>query len=128
MFGCGLSDGLLPTFEFDSGYKNIIAWNRIRLFLQTYDSHNFAKQQHTVTWILTIPLIVILGKLTVMLLGTSFNQALSAEADRWKVLVHHNTQSEMVDTMILKVILVLVLLFVQIYYMCVGTRVFPFYR
>jgi hypothetical protein len=117
-----LSDGLLPTFEFQTA-TNIIAWNRIRLFLQTYDSHNFAKQQHQVTWILMIPLIFILGKISVMLLGTSFNEALSedAHAAGLKFLLHHDSQPVMVDTLILKVILVLVLLFVQVYHMCVST-------
>jgi hypothetical protein len=66
--------GLLPSFEFTTKRNIIVSrcstrscgvgsiadalrcvvwcqvWNRIRVFLQTYDNHNFSVSQHKITW------------------------------------------------------------------------------
>ena len=50
--------GLLPTFELDTP-SNIIAWNRIRLYLLTFDSEVFIRRQLSLSAILLISLCIL---------------------------------------------------------------------
>ena len=98
--------GLLPTFEFTTK-RNIIVWNRIRVFLQTYDQHNFSVSQHKITWILMIPVVFVIGKLVKYISGDPVDTFLAAEDfGEWsKYLLRVDPTPEMVDTLIIKAIL-----------------------
>ena len=57
--------GLLPSFDLDR-VSNIIAWNRMRMVLQTWDSDTFDREQHKVTFILLIPIGLLVAQLCTM--------------------------------------------------------------
>jgi hypothetical protein len=51
---------LLPTFELDCP-GNVVAWNRIRLYLQTYKTSAFSKQQLIVTFVSGINVVLLVA-------------------------------------------------------------------
>jgi hypothetical protein len=57
--------GLLPSFDLDR-VSNIIAWNRMRIVLQAWDSDTFGREQYKVTFILLIPIGLLVAQLCTM--------------------------------------------------------------
>ena len=51
---------LLPTFELDCP-GNVVAWNRVRLYLQTYKKSAFSKQQLIVTFVSAINVVLLVA-------------------------------------------------------------------
>ena len=97
--------GLLPTFDF-STKRNIISWNRIRIFLQTYEQHNFSVSQHKITWILLIPLVFLAVKLVLFVSGNPVATVAQEDLGDWSMfLLHADPTPEMIDTLIIKAIL-----------------------
>eukprot|EP01046_Picozoa_sp_COSAG06_P022896 COSAG06_NODE_1796_length_8371_cov_58.788201_3_plen_443_part_00 len=58
--------GLLPSFDFDRVH-NIVAWNRMRILLQTYDNDAFGREQKKATFILLGGFLLLLGQLLALL-------------------------------------------------------------
>lgn len=97
--------GLLPTFEFTTK-RNIIVWNRIRAFLQTYDQHNFSISQHKITWVLLIPVAFLLFKLYLYISEDSVALVAQDHQGAWfEHLLHVDPTPALVDTLIVKAIL-----------------------
>ena len=63
------SYGLLPHFDLNVP-ENILAWNNIRLYLQTFGAKEFNQEKHIIVWILVLPLSLVAAKL--VKLGQSF--------------------------------------------------------
>eukprot|EP01043_Picozoa_sp_COSAG02_P036578 COSAG02_NODE_2688_length_8234_cov_45.754230_4_plen_897_part_00 len=54
--------GLLPHFDLNVP-GNILAWNNIRLYLQTFEAKEFNQEKHIIVWILVLPLSLVAAKL-----------------------------------------------------------------
>lgn len=101
--------GLLPTFDF-STKRNIISWNRIRVFLQTYEQHNFSMSQHKITWILFIPVVFLTVKLYLFVSGNPVAAVAQEDLGDWSMyLLHVDPTPEIIDTLIVKAILLQIL-------------------
>ena len=57
--------GLLPQFELnDAG--NIVAWNKIRCFLQTFEAEEFNQEQQKISWVVLISLFMMGSKIVAL--------------------------------------------------------------
>lgn len=56
--------GLLPRFELSSA-GNIVAWNKIRCFLQTFEAEGFNQEQQKIFWVVLISLAMMITKAVV---------------------------------------------------------------
>ena len=72
-----------------------------------YDQHNFAVSQHKITWILLIPVVFVVYKLSQYISGDAVDSFIAAEdlGDWSKFLLHVDPTPELVDTLIVKAIL-----------------------
>lgn len=83
--------GLLPRFELSSA-GNIVAWNKIRCYLQTFEAEGFNQEQQTIFWVVLISLAMMIAKAVGL-------AQLSQEEHS-----HELTMSELVDTLMIKII------------------------
>ena len=71
--------GLLPTFELDCA-ANVVAWNRVRLYLQTYKKSSFSKQQLIVTFVSAINVVLLVAVFVSTFFDPSAGSASSSKA------------------------------------------------
>lgn len=77
------------------------------LAASSYDQHNFGVSQHKITWILLIPVVFVVYKLSQYISGDAVDSFIAAEdLGEWsKFLLHVDPTPELVDTLIIKAIL-----------------------
>ena len=92
--------GLLPHFELNKN-SNIISWNKIRLYLQTYRAEHFNQEQQKIFWIISAFFALFVSKV-VALVGSDKE-------------ISHLPRSALMDTLLLKIAIMQLLTFVIIF-------------
>lgn len=81
--------GLLPRFELDKSV-NIVAWNKIRCFLQTFEAEEFHQEQQKISWVVLISLVMMITKIVSLA--------------QHQTVKHDLSVSELMDTLMIKVL------------------------
>jgi hypothetical protein len=82
--------GLLPSFQLHSD-NNIIAWNKLRIYLQTYEKDKFGREQLVVFYVLFATILGVIVKVVGIITGSAF-RALDKDP-------------EIVDTLAIKIVI-----------------------
>lgn len=77
------------------------------MLLNRYDQHNFSVSQHKITWILLIPVVFIISKMFQYIDADLIDSSVATEdLGEWsKYLLHVDRTPELVDTLVIKAIL-----------------------